>query len=202
MEKIKEYYMQSELIEKGITKAIISKFLKEPCMIAKNRNNSKYPIKLYSINRVNNLYSNLEFIKELEKSKNRKIIAKKAVNTKIEKTLSEYDNIDIFVKKEDNIVSKAIGSYNNYNSFNFESPIASVDSDNDFLNRIAVNYIRHNLTKYDRMIDSLFSKVGKSEVYKRLNVKIYNEISKVYPEYKNECKNQLNKKLEELEWKI
>lgn len=199
MEKNKEYYTQSELIENGITKTIISKFLKEPCMTAKNRNNSKYPVKLYSIDRVNSLYNDLEFIKELEKSKNRKIIAKKAVNTKIEKTLSEYDNIDIFVKKEDNIVSKAIGSYN---SFNFENPIAFIDSDDDFLNRITVNYIRHNLTKYDKTVNSLFSKVGKSEVYKRFNIKIYNEISKVYPEYKNECKKQLNKKLEELEWKI
>jgi hypothetical protein len=198
MEKSKEYYMQSELIENGITKTIISKFLKEPCMTAKNRNNSKYPIKLYSIERVNSLYNNLDFINEMNKSKNRKIIANKATNTKIEKTLKEYENFNIVVKKEKGVVLKAI---NSYNDFNFENPIAHVNSDETFLQRITVNYIRHNLTKYDNVIESLFSKVGRGEVYRSLNIKIYEEISNIYPEYKNECKNQLNKKLEELKWK-
>ena len=70
------------------------------------------------------------------------------------------------------------------------------DSDKEFLNRITVNYIRHNLTTYEKIIDTMYSKVGKQKAYNMLNKKVFEEIANVYPDYKEECDRQLKMKME------
>jgi hypothetical protein len=72
---------------------------------------------------------------------------------------------------------------------------ASVHSDKDFLDRITVNYIRHELSVYDEKIDDLFGKIGKHEAFELLNQKIYTEIGRVFPRLRKEARRQLKAKI-------
>ena len=80
---------------------------------------------------------------------------------------------------------------------NYDFTPATTDSDSVFLNRVIVNYLRHNLSNYDSKLDDIFGKVGKSEAYRIINTKIYAKIAEVYPVLKDECDNQLMSKLDE-----
>jgi len=62
------------------------------------------------------------------------------------------------------------------------------------LRRITVNHLRHNLSDYDRRLDDLFGKVGKSEAYIILNRKIYTSIADTYPDLAEECERQMYRK--------
>jgi hypothetical protein len=57
-------------------------------------------------------------------------------------------------------------------------------NDLDFLARITVNYIRHELSEYDQDLMGLWGRVGKGEAYLRLNKKSYAAIAAQYPELK------------------
>ena len=63
--------------------------------------------------------------------------------------------------------------------------------DNAFLSRIMVNYIRHNLTSYEDLLEELRGKEGKYEAYTKLKNKILEKIAEVYPELKEECNRQM-----------
>ena len=81
-------------------------------------------------------------------------------------------------------------------SDNYQSnSMASEDSDDAFLSRIMVNYIRHDLSSYEERLDMLFGRVGKREAYRILLKKIYKAIKKAYPSLADECNRQLSRKL-------
>lgn len=90
-------------------------------------------------------------------------------------------------------IKKAIKSYN-YNSDGLS--FASPKDDPELLDRITVNYIRHELSQYDHGLASLWGRVGKGEAYLLLNKKIYTAISAQYPELKSECAKQMQRKQE------
>jgi hypothetical protein len=54
-----------------------------------------------------------------------------------------------------------------------------------------VNYIRHNLTNYEDLLEELEGKVGKINAYIKLKNKILKKIAEVYPDLKDECYNQM-----------
>jgi len=59
--------------------------------------------------------------------------------------------------------------------------------------RWMVNYIRHNLTQYDKIIERvLVDRVGREAGHALLKSKVLNQIAKVYPELKYECQRQLD----------
>ncbi len=82
-----------------------------------------------------------------------------------------------------------------FQEFDFE--YATMDSPQSFLERITVNYIRHNLTTYDRLLNSHKGKVGKHEAIRILQGRIYDEIAKNYPNFAEECQRQKADKLAE-----
>lgn len=103
------------------------------------------------------------------------------------------------------IEKNAICSYNQFKQErsdeseeeNYDFIPANSKSDRIFLNRIIVNYLRHNLSDYDSKLGDIFGRVGTSEAYRIINEKIYSKIAEVYPELKDECDNQLMRKLDE-----
>lgn len=59
------------------------------------------------------------------------------------------------------------------------------------MQRIIVNYIRHELTTYDYELGMLEKRIGKDEAYRVLKETILRKIALVYPEYKTECESQI-----------
>lgn len=199
----KEYYSKTTLIKyRGWTEKAIRLFLGEHDKEGKNPYYaSASPTKLFLIKRVEEKEKTKDFKEFKNKNENRKNGSEKATKTKKKKIVEFLNNLNIDVKKQDFSIIKnqAIKSYNEFKAYmsfeiGFDFQEASHNSDKQFLNRIIVNYLRHNLSEYDYRLGEIFGKVGKQEAYKLLNKKIYGKISEVYPQLKQECLNQLSKK--------
>jgi len=195
----KEYLSRGKLKERGWTDGIIKKFMP---LCDKEKKNPYYasasPMKLYLLERVKQIENTDKFKKELIKSQPRKKASHKAVETKLKKIRDYIKNLKIIVKKIpiDSIQKKAIRDYNDFKeAIEIEYQKATINSDTLFLNRICVNYIRHNLTIYENELEKIFGKVGSKEAYRLLNEEIYSVISSTYPTLSDECITQLLKKV-------
>lgn len=71
-----------------------------------------------------------------------------------------------------------------YKNFEFHTP------NEETLKRWIVNYIRHNLIKYDLTLYENKGKVGKDEAYPVLKKAVLDRIAITYPQYADECKRQ------------
>jgi hypothetical protein len=167
--KEKIYFRSSELKQRGWTDGLIKKFLPKPDETKTNPIvKSAAPMKLYKIKRVERIEKSEKFIKEMENISRRKIAARKAVETKTAKTIEWANSIKINVPSidKDKLLRKAIYHYNQYH----DTYIGSIDE--DFANRISTNYIRHECTNYDRVLDSLYGMVGRDKAYEIIKGKV------------------------------
>jgi hypothetical protein len=73
-------------------------------------------------------------------------------------------------------------------------PRATTDSDPGFLERITVNYLRHQLTSYEKNLGDLFGKKEQSKAVEEIRKKVYTAISKAYPQLAEECTAQLKRR--------
>jgi hypothetical protein len=91
----------------------------------------------------------------------------------------------------DKLLKNAINHYNSLwaDRGKFEKS-ASEDSDKDFLNRIKVNYLRHNCSNYEEELENIFNQIGKDDGYFLLKKRILFEIGCVYNDLKPECERQ------------
>lgn len=131
----------------------------------------------------------------IDKHKARREAAKKAAEIKKAKLMVELQTWKIYIKSKPLSVvrNNAIREYNEFHQsldwIDYFKP-ASLDSDREFLDRITVNHIRHQLSNYERRLEQLFGKVGVREAYPVLKVKILDAIASSYPELSGECKRQ------------
>lgn len=205
-----EWFCISGLKVRGWTDRGIRLFLGEPDKKVPNPHyKSASPMRLYLKARVEEAEETEKFIEFLESGKKRKTGSRKAVETKKQRLLKEVGSWDIEIQKEDDIQGKVISSYNEFKEEmlferGHEYTPASRNSSKDFLNRITVNYIRHNLSEYDNKLDVLFGRVGKTEAYRLLNKKIHAKIAEIYPRLSEECnaKCVINNSSHELKEKI
>jgi hypothetical protein len=187
---------------RGWTDALIRTFVPDHDKEVPNPHHRSGPkMRLYLLGRVEEIERSEGFIVAKQIVEPRKVGAAKAVATKKAVLLREVSGWVIVVGKQENLLRNAITSYNEFNGeIAFErchdfTP-ASESGDKEFLHRILVNYIRHNLSDYDERIERMFGKVGKQEAYEILNRKIYAAIAVTYPDLVEECERQLSRKLE------
>jgi hypothetical protein len=127
----------------------------------------------------------------------RKDGAAQAVTTKTRKLLAYVEQVKIVVPivEEEMLLAAAIDSYNAWtrnNSRDFVSDDAS--SDPEFLERITVNYLRHELTCYEDQLSELYGRVGIEAALDALREKIYDAISEAHPHLTDECDRQLSRR--------
>ncbi len=200
--KKETYLTKTELKSRGWTDSIIRKMDLIPDMTKQNPVYKSAPeMKLYLTEKIKNLENTEKFIGLIEKSKKRKKSSIKGVETKRNKTINYVNSLKIVIPKIslEELKKCAIDHYNSFllikeerNIYKDYSTVFYNCKDFDFLNRIQVNYIRHELTDYEEKLRNLFGKVGKSKAYKLLKCKILDEISKQYPMLKEECYRQKN----------
>ena len=65
----------------------------------------------------------------------------------------------------------------------FDEP-ATPQSDEKFIARICMNYLRHNCTRYDKELEKMFGKTGRAEGHDIIQNRINQEICRIYPEIK------------------
>jgi hypothetical protein len=188
-----------ELKKRGWTDTAIKKFLSEPDATKPNPHyKTAAPMRLYKKSRVYGKERSRAFKAWREGVDKRKAAAQKAVETKERKLLDKIESFEVSVDKITNVVKEACAHYNARNGMkiiDYGYEPATENSDKSFLDRITVNYIRHELTDYDYELMDLVGKVGKQSAYEKLVEKVYKEIGRVYPEYEFEADYQFFKKM-------
>lgn len=191
------YLNKTKLKARGWTDSLISKLLGAP---DETRRNPYYlsspPQQLFLRRRVEAIEATAEFQDALEVTQKRRQAAKAAAEKRRERTLDAAEAIDIVVPKleRDKLIDRACKAYNGRKLFENDFVSADSTSDQEFLDRICVNYIRHELTKYDSDMTSMQNLVGAAEARDIIREQVYYEISYVYPYLAKECRRQLRRR--------
>lgn len=186
-------YTLTQIKQMGFTDSIIKTLNIIPTEIKPNPHNKKNFMKLYSEEYIDTILKSSEFVNLVGKNINRRLGALKSTTTKVERLMRDIDNLNITIKRIENVELLALHQYNEYNITQLR--LANVKDDVRFLDRLCVNYIRHELTNYDNSLDFTVGKVGKYKAFNRINEKIYTRIKEVYPQYSEECDRQLKIKI-------
>lgn len=186
-------YTLTQIKQMGFTDSIIKTLNIIPTEIKPNPHNKKNFMKLYSEEYIDTILKSSEFVNLVGKNINRRLGALKSTTTKVERLMRDIDNLNITIKRIEKLELLALHQYNEYNITQLR--LANVKDDVRFLDRLCVNYIRHELTNYDNSLDFTVGKVGKYKAFNRINEKIYTRIKEVYPQYSEECDRQLKIKI-------
>jgi hypothetical protein len=153
---------------------------------------------LYNLKRIEQAELLPEFKEAQVKIGKRRTAAQKANNTKIAKIMKYVEEIKVEVPilPRKKLVSLACRSYNDMQmeramcGRSTSEMTATKGSDEKFLNRIIVNYLRHELTEYELYLEDIFGKVGVFEAYVDIKAKILETIGITYSWLKEECEIQ------------
>ena len=140
------------------------------------------------------------FKEAVEKRAGRRNGAQKAVETKKQKLHAEIEEKikRIKVKRYDlkQVRGQTISDKQDWydyqasmRSYNCEYRCAKT-ADEATVRRWMVNYIRHNLTKYDDVLFDMSGRVGCHDEYDNYKEAVLDKIAEVYPELKQECEDQ------------
>ena len=149
---------------------------------------------MFNLERVAQVELSAEFGKAQDAVAVRKAAARKAVQTKIARLNKQIAEIRLSVSAfdEDTLTCRAVDSYNFRNSAQGRDYIrATVDSDSDFLDRLKVNYLRHEMSPYEAALAHVHGKTGKEQALWEIRDRIYHEIAKAYPDLAIECARQI-----------
>ena len=186
------YYTQSDLLKMGFSKKLIEKLLSDPVLKRNPYYYSGPPMKLFLIEEVEAAQKTIQYQEHMLKFEQRRKSAIKAVETKRNKLMKEINEkiARIKVVKVNHVHSKALLEKqlweSGFENYDFNASNANKETQG----RWVVNYIRHNLTDYDRVLYGAKGKVGIKDAYRLYKSAVLDEIAKVYPEYTKECQRQ------------
>lgn len=199
------HYTMADLKRRGWTEALIREFMPVPDDTVKNPwYRSAPPIRLYLHIKVAQIEQSEEFKAKAAQAKVRKDRAKKSVSTKLEKMHAEIEAMAFKVPDldRDTLIERACDHYNDHKltlliERGYEYTPATPESDTHFLQRITVNYVRHELTPYERRLAARYGKVGAREAYDLISKKIFEAITQGYPWLADECERQLRSRTQD-----
>ena len=150
-------------------------------------------MKLYDINRVQALENTDDVAKALNASRQRSLRARDRAARQREAVLTAVRrwSVQVPLMKPDALLAKAVWHYNDlWTSRGRDDKWATVNDDPAFLDRIAVNYLRHVCTTYEDRLDQLYGTTGAVEARPLLKSRILSAIARTYPTLADECRRQ------------
>ena len=161
---------------------------------------SGHPIKLWKEEDVLSIMETDAYIEAKAKADKRRISCAKAVETKTNKLREEckkkieaisVERIDIDLLEEKTLAAKQ-SWYDYQSSMRGQTwyDRNAYEADQETVDRWIVNYIRHELTHYDKDLYSMSGKVGCHNAYSNYKEAVLDKIAKTYPEYADECERQ------------
>lgn len=125
----------------------------------------------------------------------RKNAARKGISTKRANLLKYVESVEITVKDVNpvRLLDRACYHWNRRRKEKelWDRPIATRESPRDFMDRISVNYIRHNHTNYHEILREIKGRVGTNDAYLVLRKRIFEEIARMYEWLRPECERQM-----------
>jgi len=185
-----------QLRERGWTPAMVRDLLGEPDEL---RPNPAYrtapPMRLWSAERVADAEADPGFTARKSRAQSRSAPSAKAAGRKRDELLEKVSAVEISVPQMawNTLVRGACAHYNALQLArgNDDYDQATPDSDPAFLERIAVNYLRHELSDYEPELARLFGQVGRADASSVVRKRVYNAIADAYPDLASECSRQL-----------
>jgi hypothetical protein len=194
----KTHLSKTVLKERGWTDAAIKKFLGGHDLEVKNpKFRSAAPCKLYEITRVEASESSDDWRDWYSKS-----LARRAKQSEISKAIAEkkrtelIDEMTAMIEIADwiptsaaKLKSMAIRHYNQHQAEfeasrnKFDSPGNRADGSEsaDFLQRITMNWLRHEASNYEYVLSFLSGQIGRSEAYESVRFAVEAKILEVAP---------------------
>ena len=191
----------------------LERYLGAPDFTTENSYRKNSTTNWYMTKRVEKAEKYKTFQKEAQKAIDqhvkRKEAGRKAAETKRAKTrqlvedrLKEVVLVqEVKGLKKRQLYNLAVDHYNDLhewrsierNNYNFEYATVQGSSE-DFLERIAVNFLRHDGTTYDEELEAYFNRVGKHEAINAVREHVYDLISHEYPYLSAECSRQMSER--------
>ncbi len=197
--------------DRGWTEGAILKFLGAPDKLGSNPYSSKHPSHLYLKSRVEDEEKTNRFAEWKKKSATRRNAARKAANTRKEKTLARVRSRlgEIQLHPQAQGLSKkrlrklAVASYEDIEMERCGYGIPRTvekDAPASFIHRIEVNFLRHEATMYDAELEEYAGSTGVREAVDAVRERVYEVIAEEYPHLKKECERQLEERRATEEW--
>ncbi len=188
-----DFYSKAALKTRGWTEVAIRAFLSQPDLSARNPcYRSAPPMQLYLCSRVHAVEASPTFREWLTRAAPRKRAAKMATETKRTSLMAYVEGLVIQVPSHsiEHLMQRACDSFNARAYERDREGGASLEGDPRFLARITVNYLRHELTRYEHELSRLYGKVGTAAAYPILKKKVLAAIATKYPDLEFECDAQ------------
>lgn len=200
-----EYFTKKQLTERGWTESLIKRFLGNHDAERPNpRFRSSATMKLFQQERVIALEHSDDYQSAKEKTEKRRTAARNVAAGKRQQLLERIEQTPIEMPNlsRQKLLKKACRHYNErmrerQRRTDFDFKDATADSDQDFLCRISVNFLRHELTPYEEHISSLYGRIGRQQAYLLLKCRILAAIAEKYPWLSQECDKQTSRAEEE-----
>jgi hypothetical protein len=191
---------------RGWTDALIRTFLGESDETADNPYfRSAAPMRLYRLARVEACEQTPAWIAAHEKTRQRQVRAHAVAQRKRDATFAAVEALTIHVQQMDHeaLIHAACQHYN-WHQEDVEDGWAARGRDDDrlyvkraspddtpaFLERITVNYLRHQGTAYEDELERLYGTVGADAARMRVKERVLEAIAAHYPHLASECERQ------------
>lgn len=177
--------------ERGWTEGQIKTFLPEPDQTARNPFSRKAPpMKLYALERVEAIEASPAYREAREASRGRQLAARTRALEKKKAAVAVAESLELRIVPEpwDVMRGKAIDHFNG-RLRGKQTPV-SLKTSTARLDRLTVNYLRHNQTSYEEELKEFKGVVGVGEAYLVVRNRILDLIAATYPALTAECDRQ------------
>ncbi len=195
------YLNKKQLIERGWSLKLIARFLGKPDDV--HRLGRYCEEHLYFLPRVERLEKADEYVEVQAKTRLRRQRGKESARRQAAERLEQARTIIIRVRRlsDDELLEAAVEHFNFNRRGHWrrcdddyiydEFTPADKSSDSAFLDRITVNYVRHELTSYDGKLRAQKGKIGGGDAVPIIRRRVFEEIICAYPKLEDECFRQM-----------
>jgi hypothetical protein len=189
---------KTALKERGWTESLIKSFLPDPDLEKRNPMYARAaPMKLYFLWRIEGLEGTALWQEKRESARKRSESLLRAAAIRQEHLLREVKSQTVNLPRlsRRQLVQRACEHYNRL-ALERDKPFwATPSSEKAFLARICVNFLRHELSNYERQLEEVYGKVGAIAARSEIRNKVYSAIATGYPDLAKECERQVQSRL-------
>lgn len=154
---------------------------------------SAAPARLWSLARVVEAEGGPAFTSRRASGKRRSAVSAAAADRKRAGLLAGIRGVSVTVPRmdRDKVIRQACAHYNALAGERGRyDAAAGPDADPAFLERITVNYLRHELTGYEQELADLYGLTGRPEASRLIKERVLDAIAAAYPWLAGECQRQ------------
>jgi hypothetical protein len=192
-----EMILKGGLKARGWTEKLIRQFYPSPDREVRNPRRTSTTIKYYALDRVTEIEASEEFQAARAVAKQRSERAKATAETRRKETIRWAEDLpppSLPAYDRDTLISLACQHYNQLWMFRGrDDKWASASASDEFLDRISVNYLRHECSHYEDQLMQAWGSIAASQARTIIKEKVLLAIEEAYPWLEDECNRQIDR---------